>query len=193
MGKQNCCIVGIGDPGQYVIENISIPDGAKEALYFHTYKKFSDFRMEDITCTDKTKALFLVLQPGDRACDQFIPEIESFRQKTGIHIYTIANYPFLWEGRVRITQADDLLQDLMRISHATFRIESHQWFPLKAQLGFHKVVELVHQIAARVLRTILEFEAQDRDILAMECIPIDENVEAIKQPGGFWIVRRNFL
>ena len=121
--KHNYTILGIGDPGEYVIENVSASLGAGAPLSFYRCKKFSDFRMKDITYTEMTKALFLVLQPGDGAGDTFIPEIESFRKRTGIPVYTIANYPFLWEGRIRIALADDLLQELLRISHATFRIE----------------------------------------------------------------------
>ncbi len=188
--KHNYTILGIGDPGEYVIENVSASLGAGAPLSFYRCKKFSDFRMKDITYTEMTKALFLVLQPGDGAGDTFIPEIESFRKRTGIPVYTIANYPFLWEGRIRIALADDLLQELLRISHATFRIESHQWFPLKEQLGFHKVVELVHDVAARVLLSIINLEAQDMDIKEMESISIDEHVEAIKQHGAYWIVKR---
>lgn len=182
-------ILGIGDPGEFVIKNISATFGDKALFSYHTCKKYSDFRLKDIDCTKQTKALFLVLRLGDGSFVDFISEIESFRKKTGIPVYTIMSYPFLWEGPVRISLADELLQDLIRISDATFRIESHQWFPLKAELGFHKVVELVHQVAVLVLLSIIELETQDRDIKTAEYISIDENVEAQQKQEGVWIVK----
>ena len=148
--------------------------------------------MNSESCEEKHHYNILGIgDPGDGAGEGFIHEMEFFGKKTGIPIYTIANYPFLWEGRSRIGTADDLLQDLARISYTTFRIASHQWFPLKEQLGFHKVVELVHDVAARVLLSIIELNAQNMDIHERKSISIDARVEAIKQHEDLWVVIRN--
>lgn len=188
--KSSYILLGIGDPGKYVLENILDSMGHKAFLSLHAFNKSSDFRVEEIEYSDQTRALFLVLQPGDGDSDKLLPGLESFTEKSGIPIYTIANYPFLWEGHIRINRAKSLLNDLTRISSATFSIESHQWFPLKEQLGFHRVVELVHELAFRILLTLLELQERDSDIRAMEYISIEENVEARQQQGGMWLVRR---
>ena len=185
----NYPIVGVGDPGKYLLESNSIFKGIRESLHFYFFKDFADFKVENIACDDRTVALFLVIQPGDKACVEFVPGIESFVDKTGIPVYAIANYPFLWEGRIRIANADKLLKDLHRVCHSVFRIESHQWFPLKEEIGFHKVVELVHEVAARVVLTIIERERQALDIETLDSISIDEDVIAAKHDGGYWSVK----
>ena len=185
----NYLVVGIGDPGKYVVETISTFNGIRESLHFHFFKKFADFRMEGIASDDRTRALFLVLQPGDEACDEFIPGIESFVNRTGIPVYVIANYPFLWEGRSRITKANEILKDLRRVCYSVFRIESHQWFPLKEEIGFHKVVELVHEVAAQVVLAIIEHERQALDIEILVSFSINEDLIATKDGGGYWSVK----
>lgn len=191
-GKNRYIIVGIGAPGKYVREHLYTSFGDSSAISFQAFGSFSEFSFESTVWSEKTVALYLVIQPGDGSDEGFISELESFISRTGIAVYVIANYPFLWEGRVRIGAADQLLQDLSRVCDAIFRIESHQWFPLKEQVGFHKVVEMVHQVAADVLVSLLESRAQDIDICDLDRISFGKKAKAAKQSKGLWNVIRNF-
>jgi len=183
-------VVGIGDAGISVREKISASSGADTHFVFHSYQKLIDFRKDEIEISDDTRAIYLVLRLGDTYSDESLLDLESFILDSGIPVYAIVNYPFLWEGPVRMPRADQLLKELIRICDLTFRIESHQWFPLKEELGFHKVVDMVHYAAARLVSNLIDLQANSSDLEESSGFSIDEDVEVIKQDMAYWIAGR---
>jgi len=186
----NFTVLGIGDPGKYVVDKISASKDVMDSLNLHTWSRISDFRKENIKFNSTTKALFIILSSVEEDYFDFVLEIESFRNNTGAQVYIITNYPFLWEGNRRISIADACLLELIRFSFTVFRIESHQWFPLKEEFGFHKVLEMVYDAAAGTLLSIIELHTSNSDLKSLKSIPLDGEAMAIMRSAEYWTVER---
>lgn len=188
--KSNYTILGIGDSGQYVLEKLAASNESGTFLHLHICKELSDFKPENVKFDSDTKALFLIFSPVEEEYFEFILKIESIRNATGLQIYVITNYPFLWEGNRRISMADACLLELLRFSFTVIRIESHQWFPLKDEHGFHKVVEMVFDVAKEGVRSFIELHSANGDIKDAGSIAIGDNAHAIKRSDAYWTVER---